>query len=267
MTTLLEDAIAHSSDQGTDMHHKGGKDLIMMLEEFSKPYSALAIAYNQLRSETSYGLHSESLSYSNTAETQCGISKKKATCNLEGQNLEEDWRLKSTIESPNIKFDSTNLNLGQMNKLEDEHHELIQLTTAEPRSMKYKAELECIVTQSEESANFSTNENFLKEIQGFEIEDPSMNHYKFDSPSSMLQFQITKLTEDNHQQLVELVRRNDEKRETIKRLQIELEALKRENKALQTSLRYSNAGSEYDQPPIPMRGRISMRKLFGGCSP
>lgn len=68
-------------------------------------------------------------------------------------------------------------------------------------------------------------------------------------------------------QLVELVQRNDEKRETIRRLQFEVETLKCENKALQTSLRHSNADSECDQPQISRAGGRSMGNLFRGCSP
>lgn len=117
---------------------------------------------------------------------------------------------------------------------------------------------------------FPPSENFHMEIEGFEssqnMEDPSIIHSKFSKMWSGLDFQITQLVEDNQQQLVELVRRNDEKRETIKTLQVEIEALKRDNKALQISSRYSNADSERDQPQISRRGKISVRKLFRGCS-
>lgn len=68
-----------------------------------------------------------------------------------------------------------------------------------------------------------------------------MVNFKFDNMWSTLEYQITKLTKDNLHQLLELVQRNDENRETIRKLQLEMETLKRENKALQISLRYSNA--------------------------
>ncbi|KAI5422732.1 hypothetical protein KIW84_045955 [Lathyrus oleraceus] len=74
-------------------------------------------------------------------------------------------------------------------------------------------------------------------------------------------------SDDNLHHLDEVVQRNDEKRETIRRLQLEVETLKHENQALQNSSRDSNADSECSQSQISRPGRTSVSKFFRGCSP
>ncbi|KAI9084026.1 hypothetical protein K1719_034022 [Acacia pycnantha] len=243
ITTILKED--YCSDQGAGMREKGRKDIKQVLEELSKSYRTLAIAYDHL--------------------------SEKAAGNLPSQKLEDafDCHLKSVVMGSDMKFDGTDLNVGQINKLEDEYHELT--SAVKPSSVTFEDGLESKGTQEEEiMTDFSTNENFLVQIEGFEsspkMEDPSITHCDFGKMWSGPDFQITQLVEDNLQQLVELVKRNDEKRETIKKLKLEIEALKSENKALQISVRYSNADSERDQPQTPGRRRISVSKLFRDCS-
>lgn len=267
--TILEGG--NSPSQG-HMHCKWREDLIQMLEEFGQSYRVLAIAYNQLKSKTSHGtFHSDSLSSSTTSKTLCASCNRTTTGNLEDKKLKEgcNRHLKSLTEHSDVKSDDTNLDFELLNKQEDKYDELL---SSDPCSMKFKSELERSGSQIEHRmTDFSTNENILMKIEGLELnqrtEDQPMINFEFDSMWSMLKYQMTKLTEDNLHQLVELVQRNDEKRETIRRLQLEVEALKCENKALQMSLRHSNADSERDQPQISRPGRISVGKLFRGCSP
>ncbi|XP_061349955.1 uncharacterized protein LOC133295175 [Gastrolobium bilobum] len=271
MMAILEGG--NSPNQG-HMHCKWTEDLKQMLEEFGQSYRVLAITYNQLKSKTSHGtFHSISLSSSSTSKTICAICSKRETGNLENKELEEGCNCHriSLMECSDIKFDCTNLDSELLRKQEVECHELL---SADPCSIKFKPEFECRDTQMEDRmTEFSTNENVFMKIEGSElnqrIEDPSLINFKLDNKWSTLKYQITELTEDNQQQLVELVQRNEEKRETIRRLQLEVEALKHENKALQISLKHSNADSKCDQPQIsrPGPGGIFMGKLFGGCSP
>ena len=228
------------------MHGKWRGDLVQMLEEFGQSYRVLAVAYNQLKFKTSHGdFHLESLSSSGRSETICAICNRRATGNLEDKKLNEGWNHhpKYSAEHSNIKFDGSNLGFDQFNKQGDECREFL---SADPCNMKFKSELECRDTQMEDRMNkISTTENVLMKIEDSELnqrnEDPSMINFKFDNMWSTLEYQITKLTKDNLHQLLELVQRNDENRETIRKLQLEMETLKRENKALQISLRYSNA--------------------------
>ncbi|KAK7336146.1 hypothetical protein VNO77_16679 [Canavalia gladiata] len=250
---------------------KRREDLLQMLEEFGQSYRVLAISYNQLKSKTSHGsFHPGSLSSTSTSKTICAICNKRVASKLEGKKLEDsNRRPKSPVEHSDIKLDGTNLGFELFNKQEDECHELLSV---EPYRVKLKPKLERRDTQMEDiMTEFSTNENALMKIEDLElnqrIEDPSMTNFEFDNTWSMLKYQVTKLTEDNLQQVVALVQRNDEKRETIRRLQLEVEALKYENNALQISSRHSNAGSECDQPQIPRSGGRSAGMLFRGCSP
>ncbi|KAK3039147.1 hypothetical protein RJ639_028893 [Escallonia herrerae] len=67
-----------------------------------------------------------------------------------------------------------------------------------------------------------------------EIGEPGDVDWKNDC--SEVKFQVTKLVEDNLQQQDELIRRNDNKRETIKELRYHLHLLRNENRALQNCL-------------------------------
>lgn len=266
ITSILKED--HFSDQGADVDKKWRKDTKQVLEELSKSYRTFAIAYEQLRSESSHTSHSGSSSSSIATITLCAICNEKATGNFHGQKLEDAFNcgLKSIVRCPDLKLDGTE----QINKLEyeNEYHEM--MSAVEPINMVFKAGFQCKGTQEEEiMTDFSASEDFLTEFDCFgssqKLEDPSTTQCDF-GMSSGLDSQITQLVEDNLQQLVELARRNDEKRETIKHLQSEIEALKRENRALQISSRYSNADSEHDQSQITRHGRISVSKLFRGCS-
>lgn len=266
--TILEGC--SSPNQG-QMHCKWREDFIQMLEEFGQAYRVLAIAYNQLKSKTCEGtFHSGSLSSSSASKTICAICNKRATGNQEDKKPEKGCIRdpKSLAEGSDIKFDGGNLDFELLNKQLDEYHELL---SADPCNIEVKPEVECRDTQMEDSIiDFSTNENVFMKFEGLalnhKIEDPSIINFKSGNMWSMLKYQLTKLTEDNLHQMVELVRRNDEKRDTIRRLQLEVEALKRENKTLQISLRYSNADSECDHPRISREGRISIGNLLRGCS-
>ncbi|XP_019430852.1 PREDICTED: uncharacterized protein LOC109338155 [Lupinus angustifolius] len=226
MMAILEGS--NSPNQGHD-HCKWREDVIQMLEEFGDSYRVLAIAYNQLKSKSNF--HSGSLSASIASKTIHTSCNKRATFNL------EDTKLKKGCNR---------------NEKSQEYHDLLLADTC---NMKLKLEPECRDIQMEDRmTDFTSIENGPMKIRGLElnrrIEDPSMINFKSDNMWSSLKYQLTKLTEDNLHQLVELVRRNDEKRDTIRRLQLEVEALKHENKALQVSLRYSNADSECDQPRV-----------------
>jgi len=264
--TILEDG--NSPNQG-HMHCKWREDLIQMIEEFGQSYRVLAIAYNQLKSKSSNGtFHSGSLS-SATPKTIRASCNRRATGNLKGKKLKKDFNShrKSLMGHSDVKSNGNNLDFEILKKQEDESDEL---SSSNPCSTEL--EVECSDFQTEDRMiDFSNNENILTKIEDLELnqrtEDPSIINSKFESMWPALKYQMTKLTDDNLHQLEELVQRNDEKRETIKRLQLEVETLKRENKALQISSRFSNADSECSQSQIPRPGRISVSKLFKGCSP
>ncbi|XP_057722750.1 protein NETWORKED 3A-like isoform X3 [Arachis stenosperma] len=150
---------------------------------------------------------------------------------------------------------------------EGEYHEFL---SADSCSMKLKPELEGRDTETEEGmTDLSINRNDSMKIGDSEInlEDPSMVEFKCDNKWSAMEFQIAKLTKDNVNQFIELARRNDEKRETIRRLHLEVEDLKRKNRVLLFSSRYSNANLERHEPWISNPGGSNIGKLFRGCSP
>ncbi|GAU24673.1 hypothetical protein TSUD_322810 [Trifolium subterraneum] len=269
MMSILEGG---NSPNLEDMHCKRREALIQMLEEFGQSYRVLAIAYNQLKSKTSDGtFHSGSLSSSAASKGICDSCNRRATGNLEDKKLENgcNGHRKSLTERSNVKSGSTNLDFEILKKQEDESD---VLSSSTPCSMKLESEVECIDIQLEDRmTDVFTDENILMKIEDLELnqrtEDPSIINSNFESMWPTLKYQMTKLTEDNLHQLEELAQRNDEKRETIRRLQLEVETLRRENNALQISSRYSNADSECRESQISTPGTKSVSKLFKGCSP
>lgn len=266
MRTVLD---GDNSPNQEHMHCKWREDLMQMLEEFGQSYRVLAISHNQLKFKTSHD--SGSSSSSGTSKTICAICNKRATDSLEVKKLREAWNHHPAYysEHSDIKFVGSNLGFDLLNKQEDECHEVL---SADPDSMKFKSEVECRDTQMEgRMTKFSTTENDFTKIEESElhqrIEDPSMINFKFDNRWLTLKYQITKLTEDNLHQLVLMVQRNDEKRETIRRLQLEVETLKRENKSLKISSRQSNADSECNESQMSRTGGRSMHKLLRSFSP
>ncbi|KAJ7976296.1 KIP1-like [Quillaja saponaria] len=160
----------------------------------------------------------------------------------------------SVVEDSDIRCERANVDFEVLNKLEDQYYELMSV---EPRNISFKAKRE-------------VKENVIVKIDGFEldqrIEDPPITSDELENMHSELKCEFTRLAEDNLKQLVELVTRNDEKRETIMKLQLQLEALKRENRALQISLRYSKANAKDNESHISRSGWLSISKLFRGCS-
>lgn len=77
-----------------------------------------------------------------------------------------------------------------------------------------------------------------------------------------LRFQVMKLMEENLQQQAELIRRNDENRETIKELRFELERLKSENRALQSCLRCSKVDVKHNRSRISKLKGLVLSKFF-----
>ncbi|CAK8542723.1 unnamed protein product [Lathyrus sativus] len=239
MTTILEDG---NSPNQEHMYCNWRKDLIQMLEEFGRSYRVLALAYNQLKSKTSHGsFHSGSLPSSARSKTICASCTRRETCNLESKKPEMGYNghMKSVSKHSGVRSNGTNLD--------------------------FEIQLEDKMT------DFSTNENILMKIEDLELkhgtEDSLIISSKFESAWPALKYQMTKLTDDNLHYLEELVQRNDEKRETIRRLQLEVETLKHKNQALQNSSRNSNDDSEGSQSEISRPGRKSVSKLFRGCSP
>ncbi|KAL9331165.1 hypothetical protein ACSQ67_000775 [Phaseolus vulgaris] len=231
------------------IHCKWREDLIEMLEDFGQSYRVLAIAYNQLKLKSSQGtFQSGSLSSSGTSKTICYICNKRTTGD------------ECSLEHSNIKFDRSILGFDLSNKQGDEFHELLSAGTCSKKLNPERRDIQ----MEDRMTKFSTTEDASEKIDDSELnqrtEDPLMTSFKCDKLWSTLMYQ-TKLTQDNLHQLVELVQRNDEKRETIRRLRLKVETLKSENKALQISLTHSNADSECDQPQIS-RGVRSTSKDF-----
>ncbi|XP_058737620.1 uncharacterized protein LOC131609829 [Vicia villosa] len=265
MKTILEDV---NSPNQEHVYCDWREDLVQMLEEFGRSYRVIALAYNQLKSKTSHGsFHSGSLSSSATSKTICASCTRRATCNFENKKPRKGYNshMKSLLKHSDVKSNGTNLDFEILKKKDD-------VFPSNPCSRKLESEFECLDIQLEDRmTDFSTNENILMKIEDMELkqgtEDPLVIHSEFESTWPALKYLMTKLTDDTLHQIEELVQRNDEKRETIRRLQLEVETLKHENKALQISSRNSNADSECSQSQMSRPGRKSVSKLFRGCSP
>ncbi|MED6157821.1 hypothetical protein PIB30_027079 [Stylosanthes scabra] len=218
----------NSPNQG-HMDHKWREDLMWMLEEFGQSYRILAITHNQLKSKISAGTYK---TYENDTFHSGSLSSSDAS--------------KSVCAICNKRSSTGNL---------------------EDRTQDLKSfEVSCIPELDDHSTN--GNDSMKIDDSEMNLEDSSMVEFKCDNKWSAMKFQITNLTKDNLKQLTELARRNDEKRETIRRLQLEVEDLKRENRALMFSSRSSNANLEHHEMQISNSGGSNMgNKLFRSYSP
>ncbi|KAF2322955.1 hypothetical protein GH714_032420 [Hevea brasiliensis] len=159
-----------------------------------------------------------------------------------------DSYLDSTLEDPGADCDSTDFSFEYLNM------PLEELMSAEPHSMKMKKKLDIRENQCNEKAtdlcdvgiNMMTDDLNLAQDQAT-VRDLSESSYEQANTWSELNFQVTKLIEENLKQQVELARRNIQKKVVINRLRSQLEHLKSENKALQSSISRLKVGEKPNQ--------------------
>lgn len=82
-----------------------------------------------------------------------------------------------------------------------------------------------------------------------------------------LRSEVAKLMEENLRQQAELIRRNDEKREAIKELNLQLDRLMAENKALWSLIKCSKDIMKHNNSPMSKLKDLLLGKFFRGGAP
>ncbi|KAJ9132877.1 hypothetical protein P3X46_033703 [Hevea brasiliensis] len=258
MTLLEEDDNASARDE---IYYKRRVKLFQMLNELNDSYSSLAEKYDQLRSESCHVTNPGSIP-SGCSDTNKKIKLARSSNDSKLELF--DSYLDSILEDPGADCDSTDFSFEYLNM------PLEELMSAEPHSMKMKKKLDIRENQCNEKAtdlcdvgiNMMTDDLNLAQDQAT-VRDLSKSSYEQANTWSELNFQVTKLIEENLKQQVELARRNIQKKVVINRLLSQLEHLKSENKALQSSTSRLKVGEKPNQLQMSKLKKMFSGKFFG----
>ncbi|XVF57706.1 hypothetical protein PTKIN_Ptkin07bG0003600 [Pterospermum kingtungense] len=237
MVTLLEEEEDdNSSCQKDHVSPNKKQQLVQMLGELNRSYFSLAHKYDQLRSKSQTIPHSVSSSLSsNSSEIQESSNKRRVVEVSDDPIPDEHYR--SGFE--------------YMNKLADD------LILTEQCSLSFMTKPN-IDLSDEEDVVLNINHGF----QRFKPKEYAEN------TSFQLKFQFTKLMEENLRQQAELLRRNEEKRQTINGLRLQLEQLKSESKVQhqQKCLHCSKTGLKRNHSQTTSRSStgLFLGKFFHG---
>ncbi|XP_022750435.1 protein NETWORKED 3A-like [Durio zibethinus] len=258
MMTLLEED-DKSSCQNAHVSLNRKQELVQMLGELNRSYSSLLHKYDQLRSKSQNPSHSGSSSLSsNSTEIQHATSNRRV---LEASD-DPIWEASKFVLDDPDHFQHYRSNFEYLNKLADDH--LILTEQCNMSSMR---------NHEQTNGEFSDEEDVVLKMSGFQRFNPEAAEFQkggFESENKwfQLKFQFTKLMEDNLRQQAELLRRNDEKRQTINGLRLQLQHLKSENKTLlQKCPHCSKIGEKYNYSQTSRSTGLFLGKFFQGrCS-
>ncbi|XP_012446150.1 uncharacterized protein LOC105769809 [Gossypium raimondii] len=231
MTLLQESDNSKSSCQMAHISHNWKQQLVQMLGELNRAYCSLAHKYDQLRSKSKRVLEA----------SNDPIREAFDTCH---EPVMDD----SDYEHHISDFE-------YLNKLADD----LVLTRQCNMSFMKKPE-------EQTNREFSDEEDVVLKVND-EFQRFKPKAAEFEKESTW--FQFTKLMEENLRQQAELLRRNNEKRETINRLRLKLEQVKSENKILQLQkcLYCSKVGVKRNHSQNSRSTGLFLGKFFnGGCS-
>ncbi|XWS43953.1 hypothetical protein CRYUN_Cryun15aG0002700 [Craigia yunnanensis] len=259
MMILLEED-NNSSCQKAHASHARKQELVEMLGELNRSYCSLVQKYDQLRYKSQNVPHSGSSSLSsNSREIQQATNERRV---MEASD-EPMWEASDSHPASVLDdhdFEHYRSNFEYLNKLADD------LILTEQRNMSSMRKPE------QTNREFSDEEDVVLKINGFQRFKPKAAEFQKGSSERkntwfQLKFQFTKLMEENLRQQAELLRRNDEKRQTINGLRLQLEQLKSENKALQKCPHCSKVGVKRNHSQTSRSTRLFLGKFFqGGCS-
>lgn len=244
MLELIEDD-ADSLAKKVKMYYKRKPKLKQMVKEFNCAYRCLAKKYDQLLSESTQVNSSEFSSSSSNSTEARHVNKNVVRFDFsktEVFHLQTD----SNVEDPGVERDNINLDFDPLDS-----------------DIKFQNtdDMNGITT------DFSDEGDTDRKMDDFKLSFIAIGDSPACSPGqentwSELRFQVMKLTEENLQQQAELIRRNDEKGEIIKELQIQLEQLKSENRALKSCLRCTKVDMKHNQSPISKLKGLILTKFF-----
>lgn len=163
------------------------------------------------------------------------------------------------VQSSESSPASDNRNMKNMEVLGARDVSQLEAIVFYPESTVEDADIECEATMIDLEHNQRV-ENNLEHKDGGGIKP------KF-AWSDGVNYKFSKLVEENTQLQIELIRRNSEKRETIRKLQDQVSRLRVENDTLQRTLSYLDRNQQNLQVNSPRRKAILLEKLFKGCSP
>ncbi|XVE84230.1 hypothetical protein DITRI_Ditri16bG0153900 [Diplodiscus trichospermus] len=241
MMSLLEED-DKSSCQKPHISHYRKQQLVEMLGDLSRSYRSLVHMYDQLRSKPQ-SLLSISREVQHTANKRRVMEASDDPIGKASDSCPE-----SVLDDPD--FERSKSNFECLNKLADD-----LILTEEQCNTFFMRKAEQTHT------GFSDEDDVVLEINGFQRFKPKAAEFQNGGSETentwiQLKFQFTKLMEENLRQQAELLRRNEEKRQNINELRLQLEHLKGENQALLKCLHSQTSRS---------RGLFFGKFFLGGC--
>ena len=218
--TLIQEE-GESFAQPVEMYNERRMELVKMLEDFYISFRSLAESYDQLKSELMQSARSGSSASSNSMKPLLDLQ----SANKRGKGKYDDSKLEqpnsnpeSVVEDPDIEFSNKTMD-GVILVKTDDHH----------------LNLNKIQIQDFEELNDGNDEK----ISGYDAGNGKFSNFEMTSFSdeNMMWIQISELLQENLRQQAELIKRNEEKRETIRDLCLRLHRVMEENKALQQKCR------------------------------
>ena len=244
IVTLLEE----------DGHYRNRNlEIKYMLEEYNKTYQALAEKYDCLKFIIVNTLYSSLSSPSDAEIFQCNFDSP----DMKSAAIDDNQKYKYDIFRKEF-LTRLRDELVVSSKLCSQNSEKIVEVSAHTMNGRIMGHAETDKTETK------INELDIRRVKDVH---PSVAIDRWESRWNELNSQVTMLMEENLHHQEELTRRNNEKREAIKELHQQIQSLMSENRALQSSLRFTKEKSKpYRSPISRLAAAISNKLLMRGCS-
>lgn len=216
MLTLIQED-GESFAQRVKLDDERRLQLVKMVEDFYISYRSLAESYDQLKLELmqSARLSSSASTNSMTPLLDLPSANRKSTGRDDDSKLEPpNSNPESVVEDPDTEFSNKTMDGVILAKTDGHHLNLNEI----------------------QILNFEEMNNEIDEkIRGYEAGNGKFNNLEMTSflNENMMGFQVSELLQENLKQQEELIKRNKEKRETIRHLRRQLHKVMEENEALQ----------------------------------
>ncbi|KAK9120195.1 hypothetical protein Scep_018288 [Stephania cephalantha] len=220
-----------------EMYYKSRPQVIKMVEDLNRSYVCLAERYDhQIRSQASFRTITGSSSSSNSFRH----ASKRFSTSYGDSELDGHYSRRASID------EIVDCNTSCKGKFDDERQiSLDNMRVLMNKKIGYEGGRRSLDGEDHKAFGSAEKERIW----------------------SQMRCQVAKLMEDNLRQQTELIRRNDEKREAIKELCLQLDKVVDENKRLQKSLQCSKTYCEAtNQSQISKLKSMILNKLLGGGS-
>lgn len=267
--TILEENDSSSVERDQIFNNRK-PELIQRLEDFNRSYCSLAEQCALLRSKSHHVFHlgcpsSSSFSYSRKVGYQSKSQKRVVRSFSDPKLVAFDSTSEPVFGDPDVQYNNIHFHFEYLNRLADE------LMSTDSFENVLETETEIKDNDKGKETTEVPNKEKMK-INGSDISEATTEEFltgsfEWKNTWHELKFRVTKLMQESLRQQAELLKRNEDKRKTIKALRAQMEHLRSQNRALQSSLRFSKVEVKSNRFHMPRLSGLLFNKFFkGGCS-